>query len=57
MLRALELAGIRRPSNLLRLPQRLPAFPRPSPGPGADGTAAMFALARLLDFQKTKYAR
>jgi len=27
-----------------------------SPGLGADGTAAMFA-PRLLDFQKTKYAR
>ncbi|KAM7331671.1 hypothetical protein ACRRTK_008379 [Alexandromys fortis] len=37
--------------------KRLPAFPRSSPGSGADGTAVMFTLARLLDFQKTKYAR
>lgn len=48
------------PAYLLRpapgRPPRAAKFASPAPRPDADGTAAMFA-PRLLDFQKTKYAR
>uniref|UniRef100_A0A7N9IAW2 Monocyte to macrophage differentiation associated 2 n=7 Tax=Cercopithecinae TaxID=9528 RepID=A0A7N9IAW2_MACFA len=49
----------RAPSNLLLRPPRpqaLPAASSLSPRPDSHGSAAMFA-PRLLDFQKTKYAR
>lgn len=53
-------AAPRPPAYLLRpapgRPPRAAKFASPAPRPDADGTAAMFA-PRLLDFQKTKYAR
>lgn len=47
---------LRRPAPPSLPPALPPSAGCRSPGLGADGTAAMFA-PRLLDFQKTKYAR